>query len=122
MQGACSYWNKGSCRFGSNCRNKHCCSKCGSTAHKAVNCSMTAGVAGYRSTRVTDKELLAPNTSYAMVHSISAMPENLSKSVEEIRAAAYDSADQPSTTGGFGMPGGAGAAGWRKRPIPSVAC
>ena len=102
---ACKFWNRGSCKFGARCNNKHCCSKCGSTAHRAVSCSMTPGVSGYRATRVMDKELLTPGTSYAMVHSISAMPENLGKSAEEIRAAAYASADQPATSaGGFGAP------------------
>ena len=96
---ACKFWNRGSCKFGARCNNKHVCSKCGSTAHRAVNCSVGGG-SGYRATRVMDKELLSPGTSYAMVHSISAMPENLSKSVEEIRATAYASADQPAAARG----------------------
>ena len=35
---ACKFWNRGSCKFGARCNNKHVCSKCGSTAHRAVNC------------------------------------------------------------------------------------
>jgi len=108
----CKFWNKGSCKFGAKCHNKHVCSKCGSSAHRAVNCSMTQGVSGYRTTRVTDKELLAPGASYALIHSISAMPENVTKSVEEIRASAYANADQPAAPAAFGAaptPGGFGS-------------
>ena len=80
---------------------------------------MTPGATGYRATRVVDKELLTPGTTYAMVHSISAMPENLAKSVEEIRAEAYANADQPATSGlggspapgAFGAPASTGAFG-----------
>ena len=98
---ACKFWNRGSCKFGARCNNKHVCSKCGSTAHRAVNCSVGGG-SGYRATRVMDKELLSPGTSYAMVHSISAMPENLSKSVEEIRR---DGVRQRRSAGGGGRGG-----------------
>ena len=108
---ACRFWNKGSCRFGASCRNQHVCSTCGSSAHKAINCSMLPGTGGYRVTRVTDKELLTQNQHYAMMHSICAMQENQHKSVEEIRHEAYAKAGEPllpgsSPSNGFGQPPG----------------
>ena len=50
---------------------------------------MSPGVAGYRATRVTDKELVGPSMTYAMLQSMSAMPDHENKSVEEMRFEAW---------------------------------
>ena len=73
---------QGSCKFGARCNNKHVCS--------SADPRLSGGLFGGWRKRIPrdagdGQELLSPGTSYAMVHSISAMPENLSKSVEGSR-------------------------------------
>jgi hypothetical protein len=54
----------------------------------------------YFTVRVTDKELLSPGTSYAYMHSISAMPQNSDSSPEELRAGSIPSSpSQPIPSG-----------------------
>ena len=79
---------------------------------------MSPGVAGYRATRVIDKELVGPSMTYAMLQSMSAMPDHDKQSVEEMRYDAWSKAGEPgqaagqqgafgSQAGAFGSTGGA---------------
>ena len=68
---------------------------------------MSPGVAGYRATRVVDKELVGPSMTYAMLQSMSAMPDHDKRSVEEMRYDAWSKAGEPGQAsgqqGGFGL-------------------
>ena len=58
----------------------------------------------YFAVRVTDKELLSPGTSYAYMHSISAMPQNSDSSPEELRVGSIPSSpSQPIPSGEFSI-------------------
>ena len=76
---------------------------------------MSPGVAGYRATRVVDKELVGPSMTYAMLQSMSAMPDHDKRSVEELRYDAWSKAGEPGQAsgqqGGFGSAQRGGAFG-----------